>query len=303
MSFQILDHLDELERYGKVTNKPTWVQATCPICGGKLKINKNPSKYGAYACYTNNCQERPGNPIRQLLYKPLPFRPSTAFKAKTTKKPNLIEIVEPIYPKAEPANFLTRVPFTPPEQIRERNKIFTYFQYEGFRVVRLDAKLADGTKRKYMYPEYKLPTGAYVQGLPSRLENLPIYTSSYLQSAMIFAEGEKTATIGQKLGMATVTFPTFAFSERYIDTYAKELRLKGLTDVLYLEDNDDAGKKKAELVSTYFWKQGIATKVVNLVDLFTTCEAEQGFDLYDAYKRNLVTQENVTNVIEELLLR
>lgn len=303
MSFQILDHLDDLERYGKVINKPTWVQATCPICGGKLKISKNPSRYGAYACYTNNCQERHGNLIRQLLHKPLPFRASSAFKPKTFKKSNLVEIITPIAPKANPTDFLTKIPFTPPEQLRQHNKILTYFQYEGFRVVRLDAKLADGTKRKYMYPEYQLPTGTYVQGLPSKLENLPIYTSSYLQSAMIFAEGEKTATIGQKLGMATVTFPTFAFSERYIDTYAKQLRAKGLTDVLYLEDNDDAGRKKADLVSSYFWKQGIGTKVVNLVNLFSTYETEQGFDLYDAYKRNLVNQENVPKVIEELLTR
>lgn len=301
MSFQILDHLDELEKYGTVVKNPTWVEATCPICNGKLKISKNNSKYGAYACYTNNCHAKYDNPIRKLLYKKMPFGNSTAFKPVVAKKSGLVEIVEPKLTTASAKDFLTNVPFVLPEQVRVDNKLYTYFQYEGFRIVRLDAKLASGEKRKYMYPEYRLKNGDYVQGLPTTIENLPIYTSSYLQPAMVFAEGEKTATMGQKLGVATVTFPTFAFSEHYLAKYAKELRGKGLTDVLYLEDNDEAGKKKSGLVSKYFWKYDIATKVVNLVDLFTDCVDRRGFDLYDAYKLNLITKENVCGVIEELL--
>lgn len=301
MSFQILDHLDKLEKYGKVTEKPTWVLATCPVCSGKLKINKNPLKYGAYACYTDNCHEKVGNPIRKLLYTKLPFAESTAFKITPTRSIKLVELVDPVPIKANPVSFLTTIPFTPPSQIRERNRVFTYFDYDGFRVVRLDARLADGTRRKYIYPEYQDFTGEFVRGLPTQLDSIPIYTISYLQPAMVFAEGEKTATIGQKLGIATVTFPTFAFSERYIDIYARELSSKGLTDVLYLEDNDSAGKKKASLVSTYFWKHGIGTKSVNLVDLFPDKKCCSGFDLYDAYKADLVTPGNVESIIEELI--
>ena len=71
MLFQILDYLPELEKYGKVIEKSSWIQATCPICKGKLKISKNPSKYGAYACYTDNCHTN--NKIRNFLYKKRPF--------------------------------------------------------------------------------------------------------------------------------------------------------------------------------------------------------------------------------------
>lgn len=299
--FQILDCLEELERYGQVKHYSTWILATCPICQGKLKINKNSASYGAYACYTDECHKKPGYPIRQLLHRPTPFRQSTVFRPKETKRKALVEIIDEKPPTARPKDFLTDRPYTPPLQIKERNKVTTYFQYEGFRVVRLDTREADGSRRKYIFPEYSLPNGEFVKGLPTRLCSIPIYTSSYLQGAMVFGEGEKVATIGQKLGLATATFPSFAFSERYLVQYARELKSRGLTDVLYLEDNDVPGRKKAQLICNYFWKEGIGTKAVNLVEFFPEYRNESGFDLYDAFQQKLITPDNVQQVLDKCL--
>lgn len=295
MSFQILDYIHELEKYGEVINNPSWVLATCPICKGKLKISKNPYKYGAYACYTDNCHEK--NKIRNLLYAPKPFQPSRAFKLKSKPIKRLSIIVKPKPINTSISNFLTDRTFIKPVQESSSNKVITYFNYDSFRVVRVDYIDSSGQHSKYIYPEYQLLNGHYIQGIPSKIPDIPLYNSSYLQDCMVFVEGEKVATIGQKLGLAAVTFPAFAFSEQHIAKYAGNLRAKGLTNVLYLADNDVPGKHKGELISHIFWDRDINTTVLNLTDLYTDYQDIAGFDLYDAYKYGLI---NKTNIVDEL---
>lgn len=296
--FNILDYLDRLDN---VVEQSTWIQATCPVCGGSLKISKNPTKHGAYACYTNNCHQKNGNLIRNKLYKKKPFSKSSAFKNKAKKVSTLVSLVEPIPIDTDASSFISDVTFTMPEQIRTQGKLFTYFDYGSFRMVRLDLKNPDGTKEKYIYPEY-FNRNKYVKGLPSVIPDLPIYTDRYIQESMIFVEGEKVATIGQMLKLATATFPTFAFSEEALKKCAVLLKKQGVKNVLYLADNDEAGKHKAELICNYFWYNGIGTKAINLADVFTDFRRHKGFDLYDAYKAGLVTAENSTQVIENLLI-
>lgn len=300
MSFQILDYLDELEKYGDVKHYQTWVHATCPVCNGKLKISKSPVKYGAYACYSDECHLKYGNPIRQSLYRPSPFRQSTLFTPKAPKAQKLIEIVKSVPFDTDVDNLLTTVKYEPPHQVRQKLQVFTYFNYECFRVVRRDY-IENGKKEKEFWQEYRLPNGEYAKGLPTRLDSLPVYTAHYLQPAMVFAEGEKSATIGQKLGIAAATFPSFAYSEFHLAKYAQQLKEKGLTNVLYLEDNDDVGHKKGAMVTAYLWKQGIGAKSVNLAKLFPKYLSVKGFDLYDAYREKLITPENTESILEELV--
>jgi hypothetical protein len=301
--FNILNHLDKLRDYGEVKEYGTWMLATCPVCGGKLKINTNPSKEGAYACYTNFCHESFGNPVRKLLYKRKPFSVANNFNPKSSGYKKLPDLVYPIPIKAEAKDFLTKVTFIPPTQKREltngHKKLFTYFEYKDFRVVRLDYQ-SDNVIKKFIYPEY-FDSGVWIEGVPLTLTEIPLYRLSYLQPSIVFTEGEKCATIAQKLGLAAVTFPMFAYSERYIDRYVRKLKERGVDNVLYLEDNDKIGQKKADTVLNYCYKNGIGGKSANLVSIFPDYSNVSGFDIYDAHKASLITTGNVIDIVEKCL--
>jgi hypothetical protein len=300
MSFNILDCLKTLETYGPVTENSTWIEATCPVCGGKLKITKNPSKLGAYGCYTNECHR--DSKIRNVLYRKMPFRPSKAFTITKTKTVKLAEIISPIAVKATAKSFLTDVKFIAPKQEKlEDGKTYTYFLYEGFRVVRLDTIDSEGNSKKYIHPEYlPNPDGEYIKGIPSNLSYPPIYRDIYIQSSMVFVEGEKTATVAQYMGLAAATLPTMAYSEKPIEIYAKYLAAKGVENVLYLMDNDIPGKHKATLFRNAFNKYGIGCNVINLAsDIYKEYKDWGGFDLCDAYNQYLVN--NVEEFIDSIL--
>lgn len=301
MSFNILDYIDQLTDYGDIEKHPTWILATCPICKGKLKINTTTSKYGAYCCYTNSCHSLHPNPIRNLFYKRTSFNQKSPFHSSTPIK-RLVDLVKPININTEPTSFLTKEKFTPPVQVREEGKTFTYFDYEDFQVVRLDRKLSDGSRKKYLYPEYvDKDTEEVVQGTPETFTKLPVYKSQYVQESILFLEGEKCATIGQKLGLASITFPTFVFSDRYLDRFIYKLTSLGVKNVLFLIDNDQVGVNKGVEVCKYFWKYRIPANYFNLTNIFTDYADIPGFDLYDAYKKKLITKENTLTVLEQVL--
>lgn len=294
--FQILDYLPKLEEYGQLKENLTWINATCPICGGKLKISKNPSKYGSYACYTNNCHSKNNtNLIRKLLYRNRPFQTSRAFIPSRPPQSKLISLVETKPITSSIDSFKSSAKFVPPEQLVLENKTYTYFLYDEFRIVRTDFK--DKNEPKTFFPEQYI-RGKWRQGLPDDLKLLPVYRSDYFQSNVIMVEGEKAATIGQLLGMACITVPTFSWSETILIQYMKEFKEHHqLENIIYLRDNDDAGVFKSDLVSLTAWKNDIGCVVKNLADILKVNRL--GYDLYDAYRDRLITKHNWINILSE----
>lgn len=296
MSFQILDYLDKLDI---VKEYPSWVLVVCPVCGGKLKISKA-AKYGAYSCVSNWCEKQDKNLIRKKLYNKNSIFSSNVFSNNKTYS-NLVKVVKSIKLDTDiQANtFLTTAQFKFLKQIRNDTTITSYFDYIDFQIVRVDNK--DKSIQKYFYPLYIDSTGKEVKEIPNKLTSLPIYRTEYIQSNLIFVEGEKCAYIGQYLGLAAITFANFIFSDRYIDRYAKKLYELGVRNVIYLQDNDTTGLHKSKQVCNYFNKNKIATKNVNLTTIFTEYKDVQGFDLFDLYKRGRLNKKNVLDFVKKCL--
>jgi hypothetical protein len=299
MSFNILDCLEKLGEYGDVTDRGTWISAKCPICNGILKISKS-SKYGSYACYTNECHRQNPNPIRQLLYIRNSFNRRTSFDYY---KPliSLEEIVEPLYFTGTSSELLSTVPYIEPIKVEGENKRYTYYDYGEFRVVRLDVYLDNPEKtKKYIYPEYfNKTTQEFIKGTPD-FTSLPIYLAKYLQPTVVFVEGEKCADIAHKLGIAAITFPT-SLSDIYLPRVMRQLYLSGIRNVLFLPDNDVIGFNKVSKLEKHCWKNNICTKRYYLTDSFTEFSNEDGFDLYDAVDRKLISAENLSRYLDVFL--
>lgn len=291
MSFNILDYIKELEKYGEVTEKNTWLQATCPVCRGKLKISRS-SKYGSYACYSDECHKKEGNLIYRLLYRKTAFNQPTAFTYSQPKR-ELVELVKPLRFEANTVDFFSTQTYIPPTQENH----FTYFQYDSFVMVRLDLPGKD----KYMYPEYlDTSTGEYVKGIP-QLENIPVYQNKYIQENLFILEGEKTTDAAYRLGLAAITLPTFAQTPTYLARIFKELKRKKVRNICLLPDNDAVGLRKAIELEKYCWKYGIATKQYRLTNYFTSFSNWKGFDLANCLELGLIDESNVFEVMDKVL--
>lgn len=298
--FQIIDYLPSLSKYGQVKEYSSWILATCPICGGKLKISKNPYKYGSYACYSNNCHKIQGNLIRSKLYKPSPFRQDTNFIPPQQQSRKLATLVKELPLTISFSNFKTiDVPFYKPKQIYKDEKCYTYFDYEDFQMVRVDSPDSD----KYFYPEINIG-GIWVQGLPSTYKyNIPIFRSDRVTESIVIVEGEKTAAIGQLLGLNCITFPMFSWGDEMMKSNLYHLQQGKVNDrkvenILYLQDNDDTGDFKAKLVTYNAWNLGINCTSLNIGKYFGI--DRNGYDLYDAYRDRYITKSNCIKVLEEI---
>ncbi|MGL5923718.1 toprim domain-containing protein [Chroococcidiopsis sp.] len=295
--FLILDHLKELEEYGQVIQHFTWIQATCPICKGTLKISKNPDKPGAYACYSNSCH-LDKNQIRTLLYTRNSFRQRSSFELSRPRLQTYDEIVDPYPITAISDSFLTTQPFQKPLQIRSNHKVTTYFDYGDFRQVRIDSP----GEKKVLYTEvFDAETQNYHVQTPTQFTALPVYQARYLQPCIVIVEGEKTAAIAHKLGISAIAFPSFFLSDRYLERCIKGLIDVGVRSALILEDNDAPGRKKGSMTCKLFWKYKTEAASFNLTTLFPHHADTPGFDLYDLYRSGDISLETTPAILSEVL--
>jgi hypothetical protein len=283
--FSILDYLDQLDN---VKNNNTWISASCPHCKGKLKINKNT---GSYACYTNECHLGFPNKIRDKLFTPNAFNAKNSFSNKSLKVTKIVDVVKPKkdFSNVEATNFLTSIKFEKPKSIRNLDKLLTYFDYGQFNVVRID--YFDIYRDKNQFYQHTDREGNLIDDIPKQLTSLPIYKKDYISDCILFVEGEKCATITQKLGFNCITIPTFLYNSVYLPKVFSFLSKK-VKNILVLNDNDDVGRKKAKDICLYGWKYGINTDVLDIVKYYSQYQHIQGFDIYDLYKEeNLNTEQ------------
>lgn len=290
--FNIIEYVEKLE---DVEDFHSWIKAKCPVCGGTLKINKTPLKYGAYGCYTGECHRRNPNPIKAALYQRNPFTANNAFINKSTQIKPLLKVVKKVDISCSPSDFLTTIQYEKPLQVRKKDELFTAFQYTDFQVCRID-RVVDRQKKKFFYQQY-MEDGVLVEGVPTVFSTIPVFQNKYLQDNIVLVEGEKSACIAQKLGLAAITFPSFLFNETYLDKYFYLFTNLGIKNILYLEDNDYTGANKADLCVKLAWKYKIGAGRLNLANNLGRKEVE-GYDIYDAYKEKLITKENLIELLE-----
>jgi 5S rRNA maturation endonuclease (ribonuclease M5) len=315
MKFNILDYLDELTI---ISNNTSWIEAKCPVCEGKLKISKNTSKYGAYACYTDECHLKDNNLIRKKLYKPnSPFNQLSVFSStsnlnKTSKLITKIIVKDKLIDSnITYKSFLTDALFIKPSSKKYISnnciRITTYYKYDYFIMVRNDIiDKNNNTRSKFFYPLYKVNAEnntKYVKGLPDLIPSCPVYRKEYLQESIFIVEGEKCATILQYLGIAAITLANFIYTDRYLDRYISNIYSLGVKNVIYLMDNDKTGLNKAKSVCNYLSKHNIANRYLNLVDLdeFKHFKSIKGFDVYDLYTEKLILKSNINHFISKCL--
>jgi len=305
-----MDYLDNIEI---IKNNSTWIEAKCPVCNGRLKISKNPSKYGAYACYTEECHSKSNNLIRKKLYKPFsPFNRSNIYTKPELKRKithilvKRLELDFNIDKSIDYTSFLTNISFLEPiEKVYNNRYVYkkeTYYNYNSFLIVRNDILLKKSNERsKYFYPIYYKDNNI-VKGLPDMI-TLPIYRKDYIQESVIFVEGEKCATILQSLGIASITLAHFTYTERYLDRYINNLYLSGVRNVIYLMDNDEVGLHKAKLVTNFLAKNSIKSRYINIVDIeaYKQYTEIKRFDVYDLYEEGLVRKDTVNQFVNNLI--
>lgn len=297
-SFNILDYVDKLQI--KQTHT-TWLEAVCPVCGGKLKISTVGIKRGAYACYTSECHKLNPNPIRNHL------DPGSRFKiVPRTKTMKIIPKLLPFdrteinYNYSLDQFYIQNKDYNPDQFVdnaRIGNNIITRFYYlseddEVYEdvlsliLVRVDNVV---THKKSIYFQYTYDQVAGVpictEGTPKKPISKPFFRKEVIQPFCIFVEGEKCAYIAQKHDLAAFSIPAYMHSEYYLPDVCQTLKNMGVTDILIFRDNDHPGLLKASLLGYNLYRKGIRAKIVNIAEYAHTTDIG-GYDIADYYQDN-----------------
>ena len=276
MTFNILDYTEKLET---VEEKGSWLLADCPVCHAhKLKIN---STTGAYKCYANDCSSQK---IRDSVAKYTPYIKTNLHVPRKVTRRYLD--AEPLYIPLDVLETLESH-FVRCERKEEIDR--KYYEYSTIhQTVRFISK--DG--KKIVAPQY-LKNDSYVSG--TGFQQWMLFNEQYLLNFIpeieplitegryiMMAEGEKCAVSVANQTYECLTPAGFCFTPEYLDNAAKRLVSYGLRGVLYFEDNDTAGKKKAHLVSNACWRNNLQCTVINPSFLRSGAVAHDGFDIADS---------------------
>ncbi|GAA6622807.1 hypothetical protein [Scytonema sp. NUACC26] len=247
MVFQILDYEHKLQSTGG-NNSEKWYQ--CPVCGGsKLKVRLQNQ---AYTCYSGFCNTKD---IRSKLGAPMggtgDYKPVSS---DIYVRPIEVGKLKP------PISFSTS--YEPAKRRILQDRVITNYIYnERCIIERVD--YADINNRKECYPKY-LSGSIWKYGSHS---SFGLFNSRYITSSgtAIICEGEKTADVVSSVtGYITLTPPPFGWSETYI---AANLTNPKISNVLYLPDYDEMGRKKASIVQRAAWNVGISCSVFDYGDI------------------------------------
>lgn len=301
MTFQILSYLHKLEN---VSNHRSWILADCPICGeNKLKIVSEGKKSGAFACYSpQECHKlrKEGTGYQPSLIADKlqqgEFRPRRSSPPRQIRIPKLVDIVKPLplnLQEIDVTQFFSSIPYEKPWSTYFENETkFTVYSYNDFQLIRCDPK----NEKKFFYFRVK-KSGNWVNEVPVSFKHVPVYRSDYLQHSVIFCEGEKVASYLQELQLAAVSFPSFVYQQSYLAKFLRCLSYK-VKNIIYLEDNDDTGKQKAQKFLQEAWKSGINASSYNIAELLGR-GAEKNYDAADAIDTwEICTREELLGLLK-----
>jgi putative DNA primase/helicase len=273
MTFNILDYTEKLKN---VEEKGSWLLADCPVCHAhKLKIN---ASSGAYKCYANDCSSQK---IRDSVAKYTPYIKTNLRVPRKAVRRYLD--AEPLY---IPVDILEDLENHFVRCAREEEVDRKYYVYSAIhQTVRFISK----DSKKIVAPQY-LKNDSYVSG--TGFQQWLLFNEQYLLNFMpeiepsitegkyiMMAEGEKCAVSVANQTYECLTPAGFCFTPEYLDNAVKRLVYYGLRGVLYFEDNDSAGHKKAHMVSNACWRNGLECTVIN--PAFWLPDASTGYDIAD----------------------
>jgi hypothetical protein len=298
--FLILNYLSKLDDLQKLEYHPSWIKAQCPICGGSLKIVSAGTKAGAYSCYTNDCQRLTPNPIREYLTRG-EFKPrSSRYALRKMKLPQLQDIIKPLelnLKEVDDTQFYTDIVYKKPwSSINEVGDKITIYNYQDFSLVRIDPA-SHKNKKKFFYFRVKDANNNWVNEVPTKFKNVPVYRSEYISEYVIFCEGEKCASSLQSLGLFALSFPSFVYQQSYLAKFLRCLSYK-VKNIIYLEDNDETGKSKARKFLQEAWKSGINASSFNIAELLGR-GSEKNYDAADAIDSwEICTREELLGLLK-----
>jgi|GEM_PF-6208759 len=298
MTFLILNYVNQLQN---VSNHNSWLLADCPACGAhKLKVVTTGKKAGAFSCYENSCEKTRPNPIIKELTKN-EFKPRhRSYLSRQIKIPTLRDIVTPLelnLAEIDVTQFYSSLPYEKPWQtFFDDGKKLTIYKYNDFNLHRIDAA-PNSNEKKFFYFRIKKENGEWSNEVPTVFRNVPVYRSEYISSCVVFTEGEKVASSLQSLGLFALSFPSFVYQQSYLAKFLRCLSYR-VKNAIYLADNDEVGKTKAEKFLHEAWKSGINASSYNIAELLGKGD-EKNYDVADAIDDWLIcSREELLGVLK-----
>jgi hypothetical protein len=300
--FQILTYLHKLEN---VSNHRSWISADCPICGEhKLKIVAEGTKKGAYSCYSSSqCHllRKEGTGYQPSLIAAKlqegEFRPRRSSSPRQIRIPKLRDIIKPLplnLSEIDVTQFFSSISYKKPWSTYFENETkFTIYPYDDFQLIRCDPR----HEKKFFYFRIKKDNGEWSNEVPTKFNHVPVYRSCYLAAFVVFVEGEKVASYLQELGINAVSFPSFVYQQSHLAKFLRCLSYK-VKNIIYLEDNDETGKQKAQKFLQEAWKSGISASSYNIAQLLGR-GAEKNYDAADAIENwEICTREELLGLLK-----
>lgn len=286
-------------------NHRSWILADCPICHEhKLKIVTEGKKYGAFACYSpQECHKlrKEGTGYQPSLIAAKlqegEFRPRRSSSYRQIKLPPLRDIIKPLplnLQEIDVTQFFSNLPYEAPWSSKnESGDKVTIYRYLDFQLVRIDPH----NKKKFFYFRVKDANNNWVNEVPTKFKNVPVYQSDYISEYVIFVEGEKCASALQSLGLFALSFPSFVYQQSYLAKFLRCLSYK-VKNIIYLEDNDETGNQKAQKFLQEAWKSGINASSYNIAQLLGR-GAEKNYDAADAIDAwEICTREELLGLLK-----
>jgi putative DNA primase/helicase len=273
--FQILDYLDRLK---VVKETSVEYHCLCPVCGdGGFKINKSNGKYQAFkcGCEVKDIREavRPwsevkamqrglgGNPHERLHQEESQTFNCCQPKRKNPKKPKLSPFpVDQInlaklsgIPDDAPVSEAKEIPLWLQEQGVPPGATQTRYWYSSTQwVSRFEWSTPEGKEKTIRQGNIK-SNGLFEWKKGSK--DWRAYRLSeavkYCQDTWVLSvEGEGCVEVAREMAIASITWQGSNWKEKTIADDLTKLIEAGATGLIYFPDNDEAGEKKAKLVSS-----------------------------------------------------
>lgn len=262
--FEILDYLDRLQEH---KHTATQIKYICPVCGGNnLAVNINSGRWKCWdGCDNFDVKkaivpELYGNRFAAVdRFEPAEKTRDYPIPIKLTE----VNLAKPVGKLFDSSHF--------PHIIHDNKQLNkTIFVYDDcHRMVRWDN--ADG---KVLVPYYLSETrniGEYkaqwIKGVDGAWK--PFVPSQNTEGIYIGVEGEKCVEAVVQKEITAFTFATHCWSHDsmvYALNYLKNLQ--GFKGILYVGDNDRAGRGKAHKVSLAARDCGIPHLIINIIDLW-----------------------------------
>lgn len=247
--FEILDYLDRLVGY-KRTN--TQIKHICPVCdGNNLAVN---IRTGKWKCW-DGCDNYA---VKKAIAPEIYSNPFAAVELYS--KPEVKE--EYPLPIALTGERLAHITLSP--VIEHSNNKTVYYYDDHHRVVRWDN--VGENRVKVLTPYHKKDTN-WCKGVDS--DWLPFVAKESTPGVYLGVEGEKCVQSLLDLNLTAFTFAPHCW---HLDALIQGLdyikSLPGFKGLLYIADNDNAGRAKGRKIALAARKCNIPHQIINIVDVW-----------------------------------